>query len=118
MKSTCKVLIAAAFTAGLLVPATPTFAADPEELRLTWRSLGNVNVEGCLERARKAMKDQKLNDVETKDGELVQGRTGKSVAKIMCVRHEGETLAVIAVSSSSQSDARELRDGLRNRIRR
>ncbi|MEB3827405.1 hypothetical protein [Phormidium sp. CCY1219] len=108
--------ISAALSATLLLWALPALAAP--DLRLTWIRMSSSNFDGCLRKAVEAMKAERLDNVEVKDNEFVQGETSESQAKIMCIESGRDIIAAIAVSSDDSEEARELRNGLRNRLRR
>ena len=109
--------LAAALSAGLLLWAPPTLADDTPDLRVSMIRVRGASRDGCLRKAASAMRDMGLDDVRIKDRELVQGDTRYSRAIVMCVRHEGDTLATIAVTSNRGNDARSIRNSLRERMR-
>ena len=109
--------LAGVLSAGLLLWAAPTLADDTPDLRVSMIRVRNASKDGCLRKAASAMRDMGLDDVKIKDRELVQGDTRYSRAIVMCVRHEGDTLAAIAVTSNRGNEARSIRNSLRNRMR-
>ncbi|HIK10982.1 MAG TPA: hypothetical protein IGS52_12050 [Oscillatoriaceae cyanobacterium M33_DOE_052] len=102
---------------GLLLGAGPVFAQDAPDLRVSMVEMGRMNVNDCLRKAEQAMRDMGMDDVEIKDRELAQGEEDETKAVVMCVRHEGETLATIAVSSNERNEAKDIRNELRERMK-
>jgi|GEM_PF-2763787 len=78
-----------------------------------WRETVNYSIAGCYNQAEQIMREQGLQDIEV-GKEDVYGHTDNAAVAVSCFKNGRETVALIIVTGSDNTEVKNLRETIKN----